>query len=472
MLRTGAVAILGLFLLLGLIVPVGPARAQDQTEILANKAAVHFPDKIIFSLEVAGAEKVTEVKLLYGTDGRTCQSGRASQSLDFEVNRILKASWTWELQRSGALPIGTQIWWQWELYDAEGIIASTEAQRLTIEDPRHSWKTLESEEIRVYWYAGERSFGAELLQIAQESLKRLESEMGVSMPDRVEIIVYPTVYELQEALIVAADWTGAVAFADYNSMIVAIAPEEIEWAREVIPHELAHLVTEVRILNCRGGWMPTWLSEGLAVYAEGPIEEPVRERITAELEKGDLLPLLALANGFSAYGGQARLNYDQSALVVEYLLATFGAEKMEALLSEIQEGKPTNAALEAVCGMNTAGVDAAWRASLGFGSSGESGELAATATRTAIPTLSMWTSVVQPSATTTPRPAASSTKRPPPTQKPTLAPSTARSQDTNTPGNDETGPGWIFPTMIAALVTLTGGLIVWQGRGKAGRHEQ
>jgi hypothetical protein len=122
MLRTGAVAILGLFLLLGLIVPVGPARAQDQTEILANQAAVHFPDKIIFSLEVAGAEKVTEVKLLYGTDGRTCQSGRASQSLDFEVNRILKASWTWELQRSGALPIGTQIWWQWELYDAEGII--------------------------------------------------------------------------------------------------------------------------------------------------------------------------------------------------------------------------------------------------------------------------------------------------------------------------------------------------------------
>ena len=313
MLRTGAVAILGLFLLLGLIVPVGPARAQDQTEILANQAAVHFPDKIIFSLEVAGAEKVTEVKLLYGTDGRTCQSGRASQSLDFEVNRILKASWTWELQRSGALPIGTQIWWQWELYDAEGIIASTEAQRLTIEDPRHSWKTLESEEIRVYWYAGERSFGAELLQIAQESLKRLESEMGVSMPDRVEIIVYPTVYELQEALIVAADWTGAVAFTDYNSMIVAIAPEEIEWAREVIPHELAHLVTEVRILNCRGGWMPTWLSEGLATLAM----EHYLDRSIVRQETLDNLPRSSLTH---AAGAKKKLRVeDPQALIVQYV---------------------------------------------------------------------------------------------------------------------------------------------------------
>lgn len=473
MLRSSAVVFILFNLLAGTVLAVNPARAQDQVEIVANQASQQFPDKITFSLEAAGAEKVTAVKLLYGTSGRTCQTGQASQSPDFEINRTLKVSWTWELQRSGALPVGTEVWWQWEVYDAEGLIAATEVQRLSVEDPRHDWKTVESEGIRVRWYAGERSFGAALLRIAQDSLNRLEHEMGVSLGDRANIIIYPTVYELQEALIVTADWAGGVAFPDHNSMVLAIAPEEIEWAREVIPHELAHLVTSVRIFNCRGGWMPAWLGEGLAMYAEGPVPEKVRERIVSELEKGGLPPLQALASGFSAYGEEAGLNYDQSTLVVEYLLVTYDAEKMDTLLSEIQQGKSTNGALEAVYGMDTAGVDAAWRASLGYGSSGDPGEAAATPTRTAIPTLAMWTSAAQasPSPSATPGPAATPTRTPAPTRTVTPAPPTAVSQEADPPGDGESGAGWILATVSVAFLTLAGGVILWK-RFKVGKFKE
>ena len=58
----------------------------------------------------------------------------------------------------------------------------------------------------------------------------------------------------------------------------------IEQLQGVI-HELAHLLVEEVTFNCFGG-LPTWLDEGLAVYAEGSLPGFSRARSGAGHRRG------------------------------------------------------------------------------------------------------------------------------------------------------------------------------------------
>jgi hypothetical protein len=149
-------------------------------------------------------------------------------------------------------------------------------------------------------------------------------------------------------------------------MIIGMPPGNIQWARDVIPHEITHLVVGTLVFNCQGLTLPTWLSEGLAMYSEG-IYSADAELVYRALDEGELPDLRTLANGFSAYSDSANLAYAQSGLIVTYLLDTYGPEAMSELLAAIQGGQLTDEALRAVYGYDTAGIDQAWRALLGYG---------------------------------------------------------------------------------------------------------
>ena len=342
------------------ILPAPAAIAQTApVEVIKNQLQVSFPDELTFQVSAQAASSITSIKLIYGSGARSCQNGQASLEPDFISGTKIEAEWTWELKRSGALPIGAQVWWQWQFTLADGSSYTTPRQEVTIEDDRHAWNTLNQDGVTVYWYEGRSSFGRLILDIALDSLSRLELDMGVVSSADISIIIYPTAEEVREALIVTSEWAGGVALPEFNATIVGIAPDELDWAAEVIPHELAHLVTSTRIFNCKGGRLNTWLNEGLAVYAEGPLSELARESVLASLDQDSLPVLSSLANGFSAYGDEARLSYDQSAVMIEYLLMTYGPEQMDAFLSYIQSGQPVNTALVNAFGLDTAGLDAA-----------------------------------------------------------------------------------------------------------------
>lgn len=443
---------------LATILPTPAASAQTApVEVTQNQIQVSFPETLTFQVKAEAASTITSLKLLYGSGARSCQNGQASLEPDFTPGQTIAAEWTWELKRSGALPIGAQVWWQWQFTLADGGSYTTPRQEVTIEDNRHTWNTLSQDGVTVYWYEGRASFGQYLLQVALDSLSRLELDMGVVSTNEITIIAYPTAEEVREALIVTSEWAGGVALPEYNATIVGIAPDELDWAAEVIPHELAHLVTSTRIFNCKGGRLNTWLNEGLAVYAEGPLSSLTRQSVLTSLDQASLPPLSSLANGFSAYGDEARLSYDQSALMIEYLLATYGPEQMDAFLSYIQSGLPVNTALVNAFGLDTAGLDAAWRTSLGYETVVDNSSPDAKPTRTPIPTIALWTPAVGASATEITPPAATviaAVSSPTSTLTPT-----SLSEPTNTPAAPAgsptaSGAGWLFGIAAAGAAAL------------------
>ena len=95
---------------------------------------------------------------------------------------------------------------------------------------------------------------------------------------------------MQDAVLYIQDWAGGVAFPEYSTILMGVPPNIAEdWGRSTIRHELAHLVVGKFGHSCVGGHRPTWLEEGLAMYAEG---EP-SSTVTSELEQATK-PITAL----------------------------------------------------------------------------------------------------------------------------------------------------------------------------------
>jgi hypothetical protein len=184
--------------------------------------------------------------------------------------------------------------------------------------------------------------------------------------------------------------------------MVGIGPKEFDWARSVIPHELTHLVTSRRIFNCAENELPTWLSEGLAVFAEGPTLYSDKELVMQALTQNDLTALVGLKEGFSPDAVITAQDYAESGMVVTYLISTYGPQKMDRVLGLFQAGATLDAALLQVYGLDTQGIDNVWRGFLGFEPvSGTSAPgPAAPPSPAVIPTLALWTAEI-PQATAT-----------------------------------------------------------------------
>jgi hypothetical protein len=393
-----------------------------------NEVELDFPTSLTFHLEASAPHQIEKVYLNYGTNGRGCLQGISIQTADIEPGTQVTTKWEWDFKQSGSLPPGAEIWWEWELLLDNGERLLTERQTYTLEDPRLTWKHLEDDRLTVYWVEGSSTFAQQILNITQNSLERLEAELGIQSQDTIRLTIYPDIDDLQGAFLYLSDWAGGVAISEFNTFIMAVPPDALDWAEEIIPHELTHLVVDMRMFNCLGISLPTWLSEGLAVAGEGDLSEEEIQQLVDKLEADALPGLVTLTSGFSVNGDEARLSYLHSGAIIFYLLETYGPEKLDQLLSVMQGGKNANPALLEVYGQDTAGIDQAWRASLGYGEAPLQQIVNTPLPFTPVPTLALWTAAVAltPTPTQTPLPPSTSTPTPlPPTAVPTSPPTSS-----------------------------------------------
>jgi hypothetical protein len=405
-----------------------PKFFADQPIIVEKDGARYNSQSIIFSLKAKSISKINRVTLIHGVKSNTCLGGsQARREIEFTAGAQIEIAWTWNLSLSGNLPPGGTIWWQWELQDEDNQTLLTDPQTLTVEDPNFHWQELQTQSLTLFWSKGDSQFGSRLLQIGKDSLQRLSKDAGLESTGPVRIMVYPSSTAMQDALVNSSDWAGGVAFPEYNVVMIGIAPDQMDWAAEAIPHELAHLITGRLIYNCTGTDLPTWLSEGLADYAAGPISESVRASILTTLKAGDLPVLTSLSNGFAADSYLAAQSYDQSHMVVEFMIDRYGTGSIDALLNRIRDGKQIDATLQEVYGLDTAGLDRTWRASLGVGTApmANSNTVTPSDRPTPIPTLPLFSPLSSPvvlitAALDTPTPAPAMAK--PATQSPSATP--------------------------------------------------
>lgn len=122
------------------------------------------------------------------------------------------------------------------------------------------------------------------------------------------------------------------------------------WA-DVLRHEFTHTVT----LAATANRIPHWLTEGLAVWQEDlPRSWPWMRLLAGALRRERLFDLRDLDWGFMRPRSPAErpLAYAQSEWVVEFLVARFGYDVLDALLARLRDGLAWQQALPDVTGLS------------------------------------------------------------------------------------------------------------------------
>jgi hypothetical protein len=354
-------ALLSVLLLILFSITLSSALAQGGITVVTDEYETVFGETITFRVAAESESEITDIRLYYQVGGFPVTS-RAEP--EFELGQTVEAEHEWDLVLNYTPP-GSEIAYWWKIEDAAGNELETEPVSFTYEDERYDWQELSSDQILLYWYRGDDDFGQALLDRGLEALDQLSRDTGVTVEKAVKIFIYGSHSDLLGALDQGArEWTGGRAFTDQGIVLIGVSPSNLEWGKRATVHELTHVVVH-RVTDTPLGGLPTWLDEGLAMYAEGDLEPVYVAELNEAAESNTLISVRSLSSSFSADSDLAGLSYAESYSLVEFILDQYGEEKLTQLIDIFTEGAYYDDALQEALGVDTDGLEDEWRAWLG-----------------------------------------------------------------------------------------------------------
>ena len=231
-------------------------------------------------------------------------------------------------------------------------------------DNRKSWKLLEGPNyFQVHWYEGELEFGQSILDAALNSIQYFKPYLILPNPEILDIYVYPSRSQLQEALNIAGQpWVAGQAVPEMNLVLVSIEPgplEQLEIDRQ-IPHEITH----VRLYQHLGeGYdnLPVWLNEGIASLAEFYPNPDYRSLLRNASENGNLLSIQSLCDHFPSNKNETSLAYAQSDSLLRFIHKEYGSVGLQKLLNTYAQGHKCENGAEEALGLTLTELEKDWR---------------------------------------------------------------------------------------------------------------
>ncbi len=349
-------------LLLALSSPA-TVRAVNGLQVLDSRVEVDFPMKVNFSLSAASAADITDIRLHYTVHQMSHAEVVSEVLLQFEPATLISAAWSWDMRKTGGLPPGSSLSYWWTVKDARGERLETEPTAVQVNDTRYPWRSLSEGLLTLYWYEGDEPFAHELMGTAQQALVRLAGYTGAELESPAEIYIYAKAEDLLGAMIFPQEWTGGVAYTRFSTIAIGISPDELDWGKRAMTHELTHLVIHQVVFNPYND-LPTWLDEGLAMYAEGPLEPAFVNLLVKATNEDRLITVRSLSSPFSAYAEESALAYAQSYSLLDFIINNYGQSRMLELLNTFHEGSGYDEALQKVYGFDMDGLNKLWRAIL------------------------------------------------------------------------------------------------------------
>lgn len=344
--------------------PPQVAAQEDSIQVIDQSWDANFRDHLTFTLGAESTAEIVEVDLFYRVVGQLATSRNEA---DFTPGTAIEAEFVIDqTEPANYLPPGTELQYWWKIIDAGGNELKTDQESLLFLDNRYPWQTLENEQLTLYWYEGDDSFGQRLFDRANLALDTLETDIGIALENPIKIFIYANHSDLLGAISSSAqEWTGGQAFTTYGVVVIGVHPSQLDWGLNATTHEMSHLVIHQATDNPFGS-LPRWLDEGIAVYNENrdELDDDFRPLFERAVRDNKLMTLRTLSSPFPADPLEANLAYGQSGAVVRFIVDTYGSEAMAELLAIFAEGALYDEALEQALGVDTDSLDNAFRASL------------------------------------------------------------------------------------------------------------
>ena len=391
-----------------------PARADGEIEVVEQRAESDFPNGVKFFIEVRSPDEIDDIRVFFKKLGQSSRS--AYRAVEFEPGTEVHGESTIQSGRSGEyIPPGTRIEFSFEVRDKGGRVLRTEDQVFVYLDNRFQWETVSDGLITVYYYGnGERA--QRMLEAAQQTLERMGPILGIDPEEPLHIVTYSNYSHMADALPFRSQATSeqlitqGTAFTEERVLLVHGGDGNFLGTTS---HEFVHLL----VADAAGraiARVPAWLNEGLAEYGNVGASDEYGSYLARAIANGQVRPLWH-QNTFSGTPLEIIIAYGQGESVVDFMISTYGGEKMAELIRALKGTFNINAALEEAYGFDLYGLDSQWRQHMGMEvlPPPENRQEPQQSTTTAPPTLAPTptrtpTPVPQPADTPVPTPATSS----------------------------------------------------------------
>jgi hypothetical protein len=351
---------LGVIASLSILLNPVSVQAQGELRVVSSSAEALFPDSISFELAAESDVDITDIRLHYKVIRDSFADVTSETCLEFEPSTAVEVTWNWDMVRTGGLPPGISVQYWWTVKDAGGNKIETSPVVIRFDDGRYSWQSLKQGMVTLHWYGEEQSFADEVMLAIGDSLDWLEEDTGAVLLEPIEIYLYANSQDLQGSMIFPQEWTGGVTYPEYRCIVIGFGPEDFDWGKRVLVHELTHLAVH-QITSSPYGGMPTWLDEGLAMRSEGPLVYYFVALFDQAIANDSLISVQSISSPFSAISELSYLSYAESYYLIDYLITTYGKDKMFELLETFGEGVSYDGALLEVYGFDTRDLNRRWQ---------------------------------------------------------------------------------------------------------------
>lgn len=260
------------------------------------------------------------------------------------------------------VPAGVAIDFWWRLVEDGVTIAQSAPERALWYDTRWQWQEQRSDQVRVHTYDHDATFARQILDSAQETVTALETRFGLAASAPLDVWVYPSLEDFRGAQ--QPNTRESVAGASFPgyALIVAVVPNgsTAEIGRVVL-HEVSHQVLYQATANPLT-YPPLWFDEGLATHFQVGGTDGYMDMVVRAYQEDALFQIASLDASFPYLPAQATLAYATSWSVVEYIERTFGDRGISNLIRAFATGAPYDQALTEALGVDSQGLDDAWRA--------------------------------------------------------------------------------------------------------------
>ena len=206
-------------------------------------------------------------------------------------------------------------------------------------------------------------FAQQMLKWANDGVTKASSFLAVPETAPIDFFVYASASLFQSATGLPGT-AGGVAFRDFRTCFVELAPGDAQYGPDVLPHEATHVVFEDGTANPYHS-TPHWLDEGFARYLSIGYGPEDRQLVSVAADAGTLMPLSAFTYSYPLDAKRIYTAYAEGVSAVDFMVRKYGQPAIQKMVKAYGSGLSDDEAFKTAFGIDVAGFDDAWLADNG-----------------------------------------------------------------------------------------------------------
>jgi hypothetical protein len=173
----------------------------------------------------------------------------------------------------------------------------------------------------------------------ENNYSRITNHLGIQIDKKIKVKVFPNIQAFHAAINLpdAPDWVvGGTLNTDEIMMVSPLHPGSIhtyESLMQVIVHEFTHIAVYYACGDKGVTGLPRWLNEGYAQYEAGQVNEHIRKIVELSVI-AKTPPTWTQLDTVSVMEFGNMNGYGLSVTIVEFLVVTYGIDKLVLLIKE------------------------------------------------------------------------------------------------------------------------------------------